>query len=137
MKLFLFGNGNISFNFFLEYYVPIINKAIENDLSFIVGDFRGSDVLIQEYLKDKTRKVEIYHCFDSPRYLADKFKTKVSSWMIKGGYATDLERDRAMINGCNFYFGVDLNSDHKRESGTLKNLKALSTTAKINYKDSV
>lgn len=121
MLIFITGNGNISFNHFMSEYVPKINACINDE--FIIGDFRGTDVLTMEYLKDKTEKVTILHQFDSPRYLPDSFKTKVSKWKKVGMFENDSKRDEYAINECDYIIGSDFNSDEKRESGTLKNIK--------------
>lgn len=130
-KIYLFGNGNTSFEFFIEYYKPIIDKALANDFHFIVCDFRGLDVMVLEYLKDKTSNVTLLHCFDKPRYVPDKFKTFVSKWEIKGGFSCDKERDNFAISECSHFFAIDLNSNETRESGTLKNINTLKMLGKM------
>ena len=132
-KIFLFGNGNIDFDIFLTKYKNVIDKAIINNFHFLVCDFRGTDVLILEYLKTRTKNVTIYHCFENPRYLPDKFKTFVSSWNIKSGFTDDNSRDLEAINDCDYYFALDFNSDNKRKSGTLKNIEKLNSLSKKYY----
>ncbi len=132
-NIYLFGNGNTSFDIFLDKYKPVIDKALNNKLNFLVCDFKGIDTLIMEYLKDKTSDVTIYHCFEKPRYLPDKFKTKVSEWHIKSGFFNDTDRDIYVINNCDYYFAIDFNSDNKRKSGTQKNIELLQSMNKCFY----
>lgn len=122
--IFICGNGNISFDKFNDYYINKLKPHINSDNSFIVGDFRGTDTLILEYLKTLTSNVEVCHLYDKPRYLPDKFKTYVSKWNTTGGFKTNEERDLYMINKCTHFIAYDQNSDIKRKSGTLKNIES-------------
>ena len=132
MKIYIFGNGNISFDEFLQYYVQPIEPYVQHKhVSFLVCDFRGVDTLMMEYLKTRTGQVSIYHIGDKPRYLPDKFKTKVSAWQLVGGFNDDSARDRAAIQACTHYLAIDKNSDAKRKSGTLKNIELCEALHKI------
>jgi hypothetical protein len=76
--VFVFGNGNISFQEFHNKYVNILDRLKEqSDISFIVCDFRGTDTLVMEYLKNNSN-VTLLHIGDKPRYIPDKYKTKVN-----------------------------------------------------------
>lgn len=119
--IFICGNGNISYDDFNNYYLTKLKHHVDKYNSFIVGDFRGTDTLIMEYLKTLTPNVEVCHLYERPRYLPDKFKTYVSNWNITGGFKTNEERDLYMINKCTHFLAIDQNSDNKRKSGTLKN----------------
>jgi hypothetical protein len=130
-SLFIFGNGNSSFEIFCNEYIPILDKAIKDNYNFILCDFRGIDVLCMEYLKNKTNKVTIYHIGIKPRYLPDLYKTKVSSWKLNSNHLDDYSRDMLAINDCSHYFGIDYNSNTDRQSGTLKNLINLKNKNKI------
>jgi hypothetical protein len=124
MIIYIFGNGNLSFQDFMSYYQePLEPYLNDNDVSFIVGDFRGVDTLVMELLKTNSENVTIYHLFEAVRYLPDKYKTKVGAWKLRGGFRTDEERDNAMIACCTHFLGVDFNSSQKRESGTSRNLQ--------------
>ncbi|MEL6924354.1 MAG: hypothetical protein AAFO94_09930 [Bacteroidota bacterium] len=124
MKIFVFGNGNLSFHQFLQCYVEPL-QAYFNDpqVHFLLCDFRGVDTLMMEYLKSVTASVSIYHIGTQPRYMPDKYKTKVSSWQLIGGFESDGERDRAAIDNCTHFLAIDQNSDAKRKSGTLRNIE--------------
>jgi len=123
MYLYVFGNGNLSWEDFLaHYYQQMIFLDLELT-HFIVCDFRGVDTLVMEYLKCKTDQVNIYHIGSLPRYLPDKYKTKVSNWILCGGYETDEERDNAAIEMCTHFLARDFNSTNERKSGTQRNIE--------------
>lgn len=101
MIYFISGHRDITHEEFDKFYVPKINEVIEENFSdntrFVVGDYEGADIMVQEYLKtlcEESRlnysQVTVYHMFDSPRHLAsDKFT-------LVGGFKGDIERDSAM-----------------------------------------
>lgn len=135
-KIFVFGNGNLSFQDFLIYYSEKIVKAIDDiNPHFIVCDFRGTDTLTMELLKSLTANVTVLHIGEKPRYIADSFKTKVSQWNIKGGFKDDTERDLYAINSCTHFLAFDFNSNEKRKSGTLKNIELCLAQNKIEIKN--
>jgi len=135
MNIFIFGNGNLSFDDYLKYYKePLLEIFKKNNPHFIVCDFRGTDTLTMELLKSLTPNVTILHIGDKPRYIVDKFKTEVSQWNIKGGFKDDLERDTYAINSCTHFIAFDFNSDEKRKSGTLKNIELCLIKNKIDLK---
>ena len=117
---FISGHGNISLQEFIDNYIPQIDHAIKEKSHFILGDFRGTDTLAMEYLKDKTSYVTIYHCFKKPRYIPDKFDTFVDNWKIIGGFQSDDERDIAMTN--NATHDIALIKVGRENSGTAKNI---------------
>ncbi len=132
MNIYIFGNGNISFSDYKIHYEAILNYYLNNkNVHFIVCDFRGVDTLTMEVLKCSTDKVSIYHVGEQPRYLPDKFRTKVSSWKIFGGFTSDAQRDLAAINNCTHFIATDFNTDNKRESGTKKNIELCEKLGKI------
>lgn len=87
---FISGHGDVTFDEFVEHYVPKIDSALNDSIKeFVVGDFRGTDLLAQGYLSTKNVKVTVYHMFDTPRNNPFSFPTI-------GGFKTDEERDSAM-----------------------------------------
>ena len=110
---FISGHLDIIWIEFLEHYKPFIDKALEENAGFVIGDARGIDFITQYYLTGKTENVTVYHMFDSPRNSIG-FKTK-------GGFKTDKERDEAMT--------ADSTADiawvrpGREKCGTAKNLK--------------
>lgn len=124
MKIYIFGNGNIKFDDFEQSYLRPIKRLIKTDnVTFIVCDFRGVDTLVMEYLKSESQNVSVIHIGEKPRYLPDKYRTKVSQWKIIGGFENDKSRDEYAINTCTHFLAVDFNSDGKRKSGTQKNIE--------------
>ncbi|OZG72196.1 hypothetical protein BTA51_17775 [Hahella sp. CCB-MM4] len=85
---FISGHLDLSHDEFNEHYRPVIDIAIEQNQSFVVGDARGADTLAQQYLKGKTTAVTVYHMFSDPRNNVG-FNTK-------GGFQSDNERDKQM-----------------------------------------
>ena len=136
MKVYLFGNGNISFKEFLKFYIEPIEKHLNREnTTFLLCDFRGLDTLMMEYLKSETSNVCIYHIGEKPRYLPDKVKTKVSGWKLVGGFESDEARDKGAINDCTHYLAIDKNSNEKRKSGTLRNIEWCESLNKIRIQD--
>lgn len=132
MNIYIFGNGNLTFEQFSTFYLPILQKyATNKQTHFTLCDFRGADTLAMEFLKDKTKNVTVLHVGEQPRYLADKYRTKVGAWQIKGGFASDAERDEAALESCTHFLGIDFNSNAKRKSGTLRNIENCHAAGKI------
>lgn len=137
MKLFVFGNGNIPFEIFIERYAQVIDKVLEIDskTEFVICEFRGTDTLTLEYLKTRTSNVTVLHIGDKPRYKPDIFKTYVSDWNFSGSFASDIERDMAAIRMCTHFLAYDFNSDKNRISGTRKNIDKCISLNKIAIPD--
>jgi len=133
MKLYVFGNGNLSFQNFLPYYHQPITELIRQNtaISFIVCDFKGVDTLVMELLKCETAQVTVLHIGEKPRYIPDKYKTQVSNWTITGGFETDTDRDQAAIAACTHFLAYDFNSNNQRKSGTQSNIETCITLGKI------
>ena len=124
MKIYVFGNGNLGYNSFKKEYLDALEDSLlDPDAAFILGDFRGVDTLMMEYLKTETANVTILHIGEHPRYLPDKYRTKVSGWKIIGGFEDDDSRDLYAIEECTHYLAIDNNSNDKRKSGTQKNIE--------------
>lgn len=136
MYIYIFGNGNASFSDFRMYYeTPLLQVVNNPEVHFLVGDFRGIDTLTLEFLKTLTANVTVYHVGEKPRYLPDRFRTRVSEWKCMGNFKTDQERDRAAIERCTHYLAIDFNSDEKRKSGTLKNIELCNERGKLYLTD--
>ncbi len=103
----------------------------ENNIEFIVCDFRGVDTLIMEYLKNESHNVSVLHIGEKPRYLPDKYRTKVNHWKIIGGFENDILRDKYAIENCTHFIATDFNSSEKRKSGTQKNIELCEALNKI------
>lgn len=132
MKIYIFGNGNIKFSDFEEFYLkPLMKIQIKEVVEFFICDFRGLDTLMMEYLKYQTKNVTILHIGEKPRYIPDKYKTKVSQWKILGKFESDELRDNFGINECTHFIAYDFNSNNKRLSGTKKNIEKCIEVNKI------
>jgi hypothetical protein len=133
MKIYIFGNGNISLTDFLELYAKVLEPLVlDKENHFLVGDFRGTDTLAMEFLKTTTPNVSVFHVGEKPRYLPDAFKTYVKQWQVIGGFANDSTRDVATIEQCTHFLGIDFNSDDVRKSGTQKNIEHCLKLGKVN-----
>ena len=92
---FISGHGDLTEKEFVTHYVPLIDDALEGRegyevKEFVVGDFKGADLMAQAYLNTKRDiKVTVYHMFDTPRHNPYNFPTI-------GGFGNDEERDAAM-----------------------------------------
>lgn len=132
MITYVFGNGNTSWEDFIRYYVPHLDRlAADPGNAFMVCDFRGVDTLTLEYLKTRTGNVSLYHVGDRPRYLPDAFRTRAGEWKLVGGFPSDGVRDGAAIEACTHFLAIDFNSDDQRKSGTLKNIEKALKIGKV------
>lgn len=133
MKIYIFGNGNIHFDDFTTFYKkPLEPFFSDQNIEFILCDFRGTDTLAMELLKNITHKVSIYHIGEKPRYYPDVYKTQVSQWTRKGGFISDEERDSTAINDCTHFLAKDFNSNAKKVSGSERNIIECLKKGKIN-----
>jgi hypothetical protein len=130
--IYIFGNGNTSFEDFLRHYAEAIDRLLgAGEPQFILCDFRGIDTLAMEYLKTRSGNLRLLHVGERPRYLPDAFRTHVGEWQILGGYASDAQRDVAAIALCSHFLATDFNSDAQRKSGTQKNIERCLQLGKI------
>lgn len=134
MKIFSFGNGNISFDDFITHYQKIIDNLKPQNPHFIICDFRGTDILLMELLKCQTAHVSVYHIGKKPRYLPDKYKTFVEKWTFIGNFESDEQRDYQAVLDCTHFLAIDFNSDENRKSGTQKNIENCLKLEKIDVK---
>jgi len=74
---------------FDTYYRHLLDRAIDRDECFVVGDAKGTDTVAQQYLFGRTEAVMVYHMFASPRNNNAVFPTR-------GGFQSDVERDTQM-----------------------------------------
>ncbi len=130
-KIFLFGNGNLSWENFHRFYIEPLKGTPVSECEFIIGDFAGADTMMMEYLKDKTENVTIIHMKDRPRYFVNTFRNQAARWKTIGKFVSDAERDEYGILNCTHFLAVDFNSDKTRKSGTLKNSEKCLSLDKI------
>jgi len=117
---FISGHGYLTYEDWLLHYKSKLDKVLSNKGFFILGDYKGCDVLCMEYLKNKTSNVTICHMFDKPRYLPDKFNSLVKNWEIIGNFVSDESRDTYMTN--NSDFDIAYVKEGGDISGTAKNI---------------
>ena len=127
MRVYVFGNGNTSFDDFTRDYGKSLSRALflakVKPVSFIVCDYKGVDTLTMEYLKTLTEDVSVYHMGKHPRYYPATFGTKVDMWKRVGGFENDAQRDSAAIDACTHFIAYDFNSTPTRKSGTKRNIE--------------
>lgn len=115
MKIcFISGHLDVTQEEFNNNYKSLIDKALDMNYYFIVGDAKGADTLAQSYLKGKTTNVTVYHMFELPRNNIGNFKTK-------GDFKSDIERDSQMTIDSDF--DIAWIRPGRENSGTARNLK--------------
>lgn len=119
--VFISGHGSLTFEEFIRHYQPAIDFYLVEGASFVIGDFRGADVLAQEYLKNKTGKVTIFHCFDKPRYRVDTYSLESKNWKYRSGFRSDDERDEAMTESSSH--DLAWVREGREDSGTARNIR--------------
>lgn len=126
--IYVFGHANINYWDFRAFYERALFEQTlpPYRTRFVLGDCRGTDTLAMEFLKNHPN-VCVYHMHDKPRYLPDRFESKVAQWQVHGGFQTDGQRDRACIDVCTHYIGVSLRDG----SGCSKLIRKLELTGKI------
>ena len=110
---FISGHLSLTRKEFIDHYKDKIDDAIEQECSFVVGDAKGADYMAQQYLKDKTPFVTVYHMFGSPRNNV--------GYETKGGFKSDIGRDTMMTLDSNF--DIAWVRSGREDSGTAMNLK--------------
>lgn len=111
---FISGHLDLTDEEFNEFYIPQIEKSINQGHFFVVGDAMGADTMAQKLLANyNSVYVEVYHMLDYPRNNDNKFNTI-------GGFKSDNERDTAMTK--NSDYDIAWIRPGKEESGTAKNI---------------
>lgn len=115
---FISGHRDITESEFQEHYIPILDKAIKDGDSFVVGDYYGVDIMAQNYLAsngvDKER-VTVCHMFEKPRNIAPAYSERT-----KGMFRTDIERDSYMTWHSDY--DIAWIREGKASSGTAQNV---------------
>ncbi|MFN6538914.1 MAG: hypothetical protein RM021_021525 [Nostoc sp. EkiNYC01] len=109
---FISGHLNLTQAEFDEHYRFLIDNALEQNQSFVVGDARGADLLAQQYLFGKTKAVVVYHMFTSPRNNV--------GFSTRGGFESDTERDEQMTRDS--HQDIAWVRSGRKRSGTQANL---------------
>jgi len=117
---FISGHGDVSEAEFLISYGKAIDAVLSAnpDARFVVGDFKGVDIMAQDYLIESKlidpENITVYHIGDSPRNANQKV-TK-----FHGGFNSDDERDAAMTEAS--FSDIAFVRDNTKMSGTAKNI---------------
>lgn len=122
MRYFISGHLDLTQDEFDLHYKTIIDKALEGESTFLIGDASGADSLAQKYLYGKSRHIKVYHMFDSPRNNYGEYPTM-------GGYTSDKDRDSAMTRLSDS--DILWIRKGRESSGTAKNLKRRGVTIKL------
>lgn len=96
MNIFISGHLDLTEEEFKEHYIPLIQKHIDANDTFLIGDAKGCDLMAQNYIASKIKnsghnRVCIYHMHGKPRYNPHKFPTE-------NGFKSDEGRDSAMTD---------------------------------------
>nr|QBK85938.1 MAG: hypothetical protein LCMAC101_05330 [Marseillevirus LCMAC101] len=86
---FISGHIDLEEEEFEKYYRQKIDTALDDGASFVVGDARGADSMAQQYLKQKTEKVTVYHMYEKPLHNYGNFS-------VCGGFKSHSQKDAAM-----------------------------------------
>ena len=128
MRYFISGHGWLTQEQFEKYYVPVLDNILygaedesfdgDPDPWFVIGDFKGVDIMAQQYIVDAGigDRLIVYHMFEKPRNLA---VSKVYQIKTIGGFKSDEERDAAMTANSDF----DIAFIFRKNSGTERNIK--------------
>ena len=73
ITIFISGHTDLSFDLFKQYYIPKINKYLQQNNKFIIGDALGADKFAQEYLSQFNENVTIYDKGDQNNKFIKKF----------------------------------------------------------------
>lgn len=87
---FISGHLDLTQAEFDQNYRLLIDQALANNQGFVVGDARGTDLRVQQYLWGKTEAVIVYHMFTKPRHNV--------GFPTRGGFQSDTERDEQMTS---------------------------------------
>ncbi len=95
------GHGDVTEDEFNAHYKSRLESAIKMNSKFIVGDFRGCDVMSVKFLLangvDSTN-ITIYHMSKKPRKYFDEIIKTNKNINLQGGFKSDEERDGQMTN---------------------------------------
>lgn len=125
MIYFISGHRNLSYEDFERYYIPIIDKVVEEDKNaeFVVGDCNGVDKFAIDYIfRNGSNYLTVYHMSDKPRNIPESEVTPfIDLLQFRGGFKSDEERDSAMTKDSDF--DIAFVKDNRWNSGTAQNIK--------------
>ena len=125
---FISGHLDLSDENFETYYKPLLNLAIEQKCSFVVGDAKGADAKAQNYLWERSKqdpsirgRVTVYHIGEKPR--------NNPGFQTKSGFIGDDHRDVNMTkDSTDDILWIRSAEEAKKLYGKKFNLKRISGT---------
>ena len=115
------GHLDLTGEEFANHYIPKLKAAMAENAIFLVGDARGTDSMVQAFLKNNSYPhVLVYHMYETPR-------NNVGHKTI-GGFTSDEERDAAMTNDSQE--DIAWVRPGREKSGTAKNIARRASRAK-------
>lgn len=130
MIYFISGHRDLSYKDFEKYYIPVIQRVLEEDpeATFMMGDCDGVDKYAMDYIYDNTNNFfTIYHMLDSPRNVPKNYTPPTDEYLLdcriasRSGFRSDEERDSAMTTDSDF--DIAFVKDNRWDSGTAQNIK--------------
>ena len=127
LTYFISGHMDLTPAEFDEHYAPKIREAaMRSHNRFVVGDAPGCDAMAQRFLMDldvgqderERAEFHVYHMLSQPRNCVEG----LSPVELRGGFASDAERDAAMTEASDEDIAWVRPDKKKRRSGTAKNL---------------
>lgn len=109
---FVSGHLDLTALEFLIHYAPRLRTAINEGALFVVGDAKGCDHRVQQFLKAMGGQATIYHMHRTPR--------NNEGFPTKGGFPNDVARDEAMTAASDD--DIAWVRPGREDSGTAKNL---------------
>ena len=103
---FCSGHTDLSIQEFKLHYVDKLNQAISDKNSFVIGNAKGADTMIFEYLLEKKVPFDCITIFVFDRYknnneLSDDYQKKYGVNTVKG-FSSYAQRDAAMTEASQF-----------------------------------
>lgn len=107
MKIFISGSANI--NTIPASISNMIDKSVEKypDALFLVGDCRGTDAAIQNYLSKKNYNFNVYYSGNAPRNCSPTATAQINI-NAKGKYGRDFytQKDIQMTKDCDICIAI-------------------------------
>lgn len=124
----VFISGSIQIKKLSQKVLDRIDKIVDSELEVIVGDAKGVDSSIQNYLKEKHfNSVKVYCSGAKPRNNLGEWSTnKVSTDAKPGTRAFFTAKDRKMAEDCDYGFMIW----DSKSTGTLSNTVELLKSSK-------
>ena len=111
---FVSGHMTITEEEFGIHYIPVLNRAMEDNDLIIMGDCSGTDTITMKYLKSKGyKKVIVFHMLNKAR--------NNHGFNTMPGFTNDNQRDSAMTDASDY--DIAWVRPGRKGSGTDQNLE--------------